>query len=236
MVSPIDTVKGRIVDYDPYTNEVIIRARYDDVFTMVKREYKECLIQMLDSRPLSEKQRKACYSLIRAISEFSGMEVERTKQLMKIQFIAEDLQETADKIFSLSNASMSLVCAFLQFLIDFILSWQIPTRFPLLNVVDDIGAYEYSCLRNKVCCICGTKADLHHVETVGMGRNRSEIVHEGMRVLPLCRTHHTEAHTLGKIRFNEKYHLDDGIPLDKALCKLYGLKMNVDKIEMEEVC
>lgn len=235
MKSPIDTVVGRIVEYDPASGKMVIEANYPDWYTLINREYKKCLIQMVDNRSLSDKQRKACYAMLGEIADYTGMGMEEAKQWMKIKFIVEDLQQTADKLFSLSDSSMSLVCAFQKFLIDFILSWNIPTRFPLIEMVDDIGAYIYSCLKNKTCCVCGKHADLHHSEhAVGMGRNRKTIVHEGMVVLPLCREHHTEAHTIGKTRFKEKYHLNDGIPLDKALCRIYGLKAGKDAIEEDD--
>ena len=230
MKNPIDVVKGRVVDYDPATEEVTIKARYTDIFTLTKRGYKECLVQMIDSRPLSDKQRKACFALIREIADYTGMGVDSTKEYMKLKFLAEDLQETADKIFSLSNAPMSLVCAFQRFLISFILDWDIPTKFPLLDMVDDIDSYVYACLVNKKCCICGKRADLHHVIPLGLGADRTNIVHEGMEVMPLCRIHHTEMHQYGKTRFFTKYHINRGIPADKTICRLYGLKMNKDEI------
>lgn len=224
MKTPIDVVKGRIVSYNPETSEVVIKARYSDWYTMFKRQYGECLVQMVDSRPLSDKQRRACYALIREISDYTGMGADSTKEYLKIKFLAEDLHETADKIFSLSNASMSLVCAFQRFLVDFIVSWEIPCRFPVIDMVDDVNSYIYSCLTHKKCCICGKKSDLHHRDAVGSGRNRETIYHEGMRVLPLCREHHTEMHTIGITEFKKRYHVTDGVPLDKTLCKIYGLK------------
>lgn len=114
MKSPIDIVRGRIVDIDKH-GIVTIKARYDDWPMLLKREYKECNIQMIDSRPLSDKQRRTCYKLIREISNYTGMGLDPTKEYMKLKFIAEDLQETADQMFSLSNAPMSLVCAFQRF-------------------------------------------------------------------------------------------------------------------------
>lgn len=229
MKAPTETVKGRIVGYDERTGELLIRARYDDWVTMTRREFKECLVQPIDSRPLSDKQRRSCYALLREISDYTGMGQEQTKELMKLKFMAEELQETADRIFSLSNAPMSLVCAFQRFLVRFILDWDIPCNFPLLNFVDDVQDYVYTCLVNKKCCICGARADLHHVDHVGMGRNRNEIVHEGMKVLPLCREHHTEAHTIGHDSFREKYHLTDGIEVDKTIAKIYKLKARKDE-------
>ena len=67
MKSPIDIVRGRIVDIDKH-GIVTIKARYDDWPMLLKREYKECNIQMIDSRPLSDKQRRTCYKLIRLAS------------------------------------------------------------------------------------------------------------------------------------------------------------------------
>lgn len=224
MAETIDQVKGRIVDYDERTGEVIIRAPYSDIPTMIRREYKEVIIQMVDSRPLSEKQRRSCYAMISEISKWAGYDRSETKELLKTKFWTEELWQTVDTMFSLSNAPMSTVAAFQSWLARFIVSNDIPTNKPMLSYVDDVGNYIYSCLSNKRCCICGKKADLHHVDHVGMGRDRTEIIHLGMNVLPLCREHHTEVHTIGQWSFNEKYHLNGGIELDKALCRIYGLK------------
>lgn len=224
MKSPVDTVKGYIVGYDEKRQEVLIRAPYDDWYTMTKREYKTCLVQMVDSRPLSGKQRRTCYALIGAISDYTGMGKDPTKELMKLKFLAEELGETADRIFSLSNAPMSLVCAFQRFLVRFILDWDIPTNFSLLEMVDDVPDYIYACLIAKKCCVTGKPAELHHIDRVGMGRDRTDICHEGMEALPLCREKHQEAHTMTDQEFFDKYHLPGGIVLDKTLCRIWHLK------------
>lgn len=224
MKSPVETVRGRIVGYDHRTSELLIRAPYSDTFTMLKRQFKECLVQPMDSRPLSDKQRKACYALMGAIADYAGMSKDRTKELMKLKFLSENMEDMSERIFSLSNAPMSYVCAFQRFLVNFVLEWDIPTDFSLLDMVDDVSDYIYGCLVNKKCVICGRPADLHHVERVGMGRNRDEIIHEGMEVLPLCREHHTEAHTMPDKDFFERYHLPGGIEADKTICRIYGLR------------
>lgn len=228
MKTPLDITKGRIVGYDEKRNELLIRAPYDDYYTLVKREYKECNVQLIDSRTLSDKQRRTCYALLGEIADFSGMSKGQTKEYMKIKFLADELQTTADRIFSLSNAPMSLVCAFQRFLVRFILDWDIPCNFPLLEFVDDVSDYVYACLINKKCCVCGKNADLHHIDHVGTGRNRDEIIHEGMEVLPLCREHHTEAHTIGQTSFNDKWHIEKGIEADKTICRIYKLKTRKD--------
>lgn len=108
MKTPIDIVRGKIVDVDEH-GVMTIKAKYDDWRTMLRRDYKECNIQMIDSRPLSDRQRKTCYKLLREISNFTGMGIDPTKEYLKLKFLAEDLQVTADHIFSLSSAPMSLV-------------------------------------------------------------------------------------------------------------------------------
>lgn len=229
MKTPVDTVKGRIVGYDERTQELLIRAHYDDWYTMTKRGYKECLVQPLDARPLSDRQRKMCYALLREISDYTGQDVHSAKEYLKLRFLADDFGETADRIFSLSNAPMSLVCAFQRYLVRFIVEYDIPCRVPLLEYVDDVPDYIYACLIAKKCCITGRPADLHHVHRIGMGRDRDDIIHEGMEVLPLCREMHQEAHTMSDREFFEKYHLPGGVVMDKTLCRIYKVKARKER-------
>ena len=223
MKTPVDTITGRIVDVDEH-GRLTITAQYDDWLTLLRREYRECRIELIDSRPLSDKQRRTCYALLRAISDYTGMGDGPTKEWMKLKFVVEDLELTADRMFSLSDAPMSLVAAFERFLVRFILDWDIPTPFSLLKFVDDVADYVYACAITKKCVVCGQQAELHHIDRVGMGRDRHDIVHEGMEAISLCREHHTEIHTAGDKSFCAKYHIDGGVILDKTLCKIWRLK------------
>lgn len=220
-----ETLTGVITGYDEKRGGINIFLPYSDWPVLIKRGYSKCLVQLKDERPLSHKQRNACYALLNAIADWSGMDRNETKEYFKLKYLADDIMETGEKIFSLANAPMSLVCGFQRFIVDFIISNDVPCNFDILQFVDDIPSYLYSCLAHKKCAICGRKADLHHsTEKVGMGRNRDEIDHLGMDVQPLCREHHEESHMLGQKTFDEKYHLCS-VPLDKTLCVLYGLKI-----------
>lgn len=222
MTAVVDRVRGKITNYDERRGVVTIEAPYTDFVTMCRREYKEVEITMLDSRPLSERQRKSCYAMLREIAVWSGYEPDEIKDMMKFNFISslvEDMQQ-----FSLSNAPMSLVAAFQTFLARFIVSHDVPTRRPMLEYVDDVQDYVYSCLIAKKCPVCGKPAELHHIDAVGMGRDRTEIIHEGLEVISLCREHHTEMHTIGKADFFKKYHINGGITADKTICRIYKLK------------
>ena len=87
---------------------------------------------------------------------------------------------------------------------------------------DDLEKYTYSALLHKRCIICGKKADLHHVDQISMGYSRETKPQLGARVLPLCRVHHTEYHTIGGTAFGEKYHVVP-VTLDRRLAQKYNI-------------
>ena len=215
-------LKGKIKEVREDGTAVIISPI--DLYKWAHRNYKECYIDFIDSRPLSDKQRRMCYALINAIAEWSGSTTEEIKEAFKMEFWAEQVETLADKIFSLSNAPMSLVASFQKFLIGFILHNDVPLNFSLLEYVDDIQDYVYQCLINKKCCVCGKRADLHHIDAIGMGNDRNEVQHLGREVMSLCRVHHNEIHALGKKDFFAKYHFESGVIADKTVLKIYGLK------------
>ena len=223
----IDRARGYIAGFDEKTGEAILRAPANFI-KMCHQEQREVWVEYIDARPLSGKQRRSCYAMIHEIADWSGDTTEATKDVLKLDFWCGELLEMADTMFSLSDAPMSIVAAFQSWLARFIVRNDVPTKKPMLEYVDDIDDYVYACLIAKKCPICGKKADLHHVDALGMGRDRTEIIHEGLEVLPLCREHHMEVHTLGKAEFFKRYHLNDhGIPADKTICKLY--KLNTKK-------
>lgn len=222
MAALVERIRGRIVGYDERRGELLIRAPYDDFATMDRREYKEVDVIPIDSRPLSDRQRKCCYAMLRDISDWSGHELDDLKDHFKLDFIAR--MEEDMELFSLSNARMSVVAAFQSYLARFIVSNDVPTRRPMLDYVDDIEDYVYQCVIHKKCPVCGKRAELHHIDTVGMGRNREEIIHEGLEVMSLCREHHQEIHVLGLAAFLKRYHLTGGVIADRTICKIYGLK------------
>lgn len=230
MSDVIDRVRGKIVNYDERRGVVQIEAPYQDFAAMCRREYKEVYIQLIDSRPLSDKQRRSCYAMIREIAVWSGDTTEAIKDALKLDFWCGELVQMADTLFSLHDAPMSVVAAFQSWLARFIVRNDVPTKRSMLEYVDDVDDYVYACLINKKCCICGAKAELHHVEAIGMGRDRTEIIHEGLEVLPLCREHHEFGiHMTGKEDFFKTYHLNGGIAADKTICRIYGIKARKEK-------
>ena len=215
-------IKGEIIDVGE--GYAIIKAPLD-IARFTRQGNRQCYVDYIDPRPLSDQQRKMCYSMINSIAEWSGSDTQDVKEAFKMEFWAERVDTLADKVFSLANAPMSIVAEFQRFLIDFIISNDVPTRFPLLEYADDIEHYVYMCLIHKKCTICGkSHVDLHHLDAVGMGGDRTAINHLGKEVMSLCREHHGEYHSIGRAAFLEKYHLTGGVIADKTICKIYGLR------------
>lgn len=167
-----------------------------------------------DSRGISPEQRRKAWALIGEISAAYGYlsagDREQLNADMKRQFLIQRMDElTAEAIkrFSLSDCDQTTARLYITYLIDFVIEHDIPTKEMTAELCEDIEAYVYQCMMHKRCCICRKPADLHHVDRVGMGRNRDDIVHVGMEAITLCRDHHREAHDHGDARLLERYHL-----------------------------
>ena len=161
----------------------------------------ESELRLDDPRYISSRQRKAIYATINDISEWYGDVPEYLKEILKAYFITEyDLN-----YFSLGNCSVTTARKFLDYLIEFALKHDISLSESGLERTDNIDRYLWMCLKHRKCCICGNKADLHHVQAIGAGRNRKTVDDSKNLKMALCRTHHTEAHTIGVDSFNAKY-------------------------------
>lgn len=183
----------------------------------------EVNVELIDPRRISPQQRRKAYALIRDIALWmGGSPMETAKELTKWIFQESD-PATLEETFSLSDCSMEVARLYITFLIDFCLLHDVPCGEPLYKLAEDIGRYVWVCALNKRCAVCGRKAELHHVDAVGMGRNRKEICHIGMHVLPLCRTHHTEIHRIGRETFLRRYILEP-VKVDERIADVYKLR------------
>lgn len=194
---------------------------FEDTYLIDKRQITECAVRIDDGRNISAVQRKHIYATLNDIAKYTGYAPEEAKEIMKYEYISK----TGVDYFSLSDCSMTTAKEFLEYLIEFCIEWGISTSDNLIERSPDIARYIYCCLINKTCCITGEKKriQLHHVDTVGMGRNRKDIIHSGMRVMPLRADLHSEAHTIGQKTFEKKYKVF-GIKLDKELCRIWKVR------------
>lgn len=183
---------------------------------------KNVAVEITTTESITAKQRRKVFVLLKYISEWWGYTpLEATKELSKLMFATTG--ETLDMEFSLSDCSKDTARKYITFLIDFCLTEGIPCGEPLYKLCEDIPKYVWVCAVNKRCAVCGKKAELHHFDSVGAGRNRKEICHIGMRCLPLCRHHHMEIHRTGKESFVKRYLLEP-VDIDEKIARVYGLK------------
>lgn len=174
-------------------------------------------IRIDDGREISAEQRRKIFALIRDIAFWSGHDPEYLRQYLTWDFCCK----IGSGWFSLSNVDMTTAKEFINFIIDFCFIWNVPTRDTLLNRTDDIGKYLYLCLEHRKCAICNERAEVHHVDRIGMGIDREKVVHVGLNAIALCRKHHNEAHLKEKELFQENHIY--GIQLDEFLCKKLNL-------------
>lgn len=239
------------MDATGYISEVIsnegfyVFIPFPDTYLLDKRQITEVGVRIDDGRTISAAQRRKVFALIRDITDWicapgkekrQRAEKEALRQMQLLYLI--DYADTEAvrhqltqhycgllniELFSLSDVDMTTAGDFIDWLVELCVIHGIPCNDTLLNRCEDTGRYLYACIAYKRCAICGKKAELHHVDHVGMGRNRKEIMHLGMRAEALCMEHHTECHTIGQKTFDGKYYLY-GIELDEHLCKLLKLK------------
>jgi hypothetical protein len=223
----LEIINGRITDIDE--NGITIYATYDNINRAILRQYDHVQIGLPDGRTISSSQRKKAHALINEISDWMGELPEYVKRLMKIEFITNRLQALHKTLFSLSDCDVTTAKEFITYLIDFIIEHDIPSRTPLRELCEDVGRYVYACLMHKKCAICGKKADLHHWDAIGMGRDRDTVFQIDMLVLPLCWEHHTIAHTKGK-----EWLVKDMLLVPVALTVEIGKKYGLTKRNLEQ--
>ncbi|MCS8582926.1 putative HNHc nuclease [Leuconostoc citreum] len=209
-------------------NEILFRFRDEESanqFLSTFQLFKQTLveIQVRDDREISAQQRKFIYALFRDISNWSGDLPEYVKQLFKMWFEQwKDLDE-----FSLRDVEKSVAAGLITFMLDFVAEHNVPLSFKPLDALEpeDVAHFEYACLMNKCCVICGKKpSDLHHLDTIGQGVDRRKTNHLKHRAVQLCRIHHNEAHSLGIETFLSKYHIN-GIKIDERIAKVHRLNI-----------
>ncbi len=176
-----------------------------------------CELRFLDPRSFSVDQRKYYYALLGDISAFTGHLIEEVDDNTRWKFkaltgrnisLSNGSSNTKDDVVLLTNIALDLA---------FELNVSLSNKIPIPD--KNLEYYFYKCLTHRKCCICGKHADIDHFdETVGMGRNRKEVDKTKFTYCALCRSHHTEKHTIGLTAFRNKYHV-------------YGITLNAETIK-----
>lgn len=187
-------------------------------------------IKFDDNRIITAEQRKKIYALFGDIAIKSGHNPIEIKDWMKFYYMAE---YDAD-YFSLANCSKSLATSFISYLIEFCFEWGIPFKDKGITLTDDASRFFWLCIKYRKCAICGLHADIHHVDTVGMGNDRRKVDHGERRLIALCRNHHQEVERIGQATF-DRLHQVQGIKLNDRDLVAFKIttKENVENHKIE---
>lgn len=178
-----------------------------------------------DRRRISDEQRRKAWALVGEIAAYAGYmarERETVNQHLKQRFLMQQAEEYQRQMFSLSDCTMTQAREYITYLIDFCLAEDVPTRVPLVELADDLEQMTYSALIHKKCVCCQKRAELHHVDAIGMGYNRQTKPQIGALALPLCREHHSQYHDMGRTAFLDLWHVVP-VAIDQRIAKVYGL-------------
>lgn len=159
--------------------------------------------QRLRLSMISPEQRRKVYAILKDIADHIGDNLEAVKMNMKQMF----LQVHGHEEFSLSNCSSDVASDFIAFLIAWCFMNAVFLKEHPKELIEDTELYLYLCLKYKKCVVCGKPADQHHVEAIGMGRDRTKHDDSQHRKIALCREHHSEAHTIGWDTFAARYYV-----------------------------
>jgi len=207
--------KVDIVDCKHHHDGTWFMIRVPDWFAEIEKIPKEAELRLNDGRSISVKQRMFIYALFGDIRKATGQPINQIKETLKTYFV----EEFECKPFSLSDVDMTTAREFIEHTLSFMFEYDIPLSPKVHALAKEVNNYLYLCLIHRKCAACGKKADIHHVDAVGMGRDRTKIDHTKHRLIALCsKKCHKEAHDIGWITFKEKHHVD-GIKVNQETVK-----------------
>lgn len=183
--------------------DMIIHIPEKVAYYFTDKRCRSAQIRLDDGRRITAEQRKKAYATMKDIAAYTGYLPEEQKEWLKYLHISR----TGSDYFSLSDCSVDTAREFINTILDYALEEGIPLSDLGINRTDDIGKYLYFCIKHKKCAVCGRPGEIHHVDAIGMGRDRRKVDDSGFRKICLCRTHHTIAHTKGMDRFEQMYHV-----------------------------
>lgn len=217
----MEIVKGSIIDVRPDGFTAFIP--YPNIDRLLTRKYDKVQVGLPDGRTITPEQRRKAFALVGEIAAYTGYTKDEAHLTLKHEFVSRHLDALQKELFSLSNCDVTTAREYISYLIEFCLSFGVPTHQPLADLCDDVERYVYACLMHKRCAVCGKKAELHHVDRIGMGNDRTQVEHIGRPCLPLCREHHMEIHQTGDDALCERYHITP-VKIDERIVKVYRLR------------
>lgn len=221
---------------DPNKGLITLQLSADDIHTLEKYHAngQPQVVSLIasDENGVSAQQRKFAFALLHDIwwSQVGGYWIETPETVKQHFYTMYEYYNSLDfGEFSLSAAKGTKTDTnqFINMLLDYAAIHDISLSVKPLNELEpqEIARWEYRCLMEKMCVVCGKKpSDLHHLDTIGSGRNRQHTNHLGHRAVQLCREHHNLAHSLGIETFMQRFKIN-GIKIDEKIALAHGLNI-----------
>lgn len=184
-----------------------------------------------DGNGVTPKQRRFAFALLNDIwvSQVGGEWLETpetTRRHFNALYEYYNGLEFGDFSLSMAKGNKTDVNQYINMLLDYSSKHDITLSVKPLNELEpqEIANWEYRCLMDKRCVICGKRpSEFHHIETVGAhGGNRKNMNHLGLRAAQLCTEHHREAGNIPPEEFLAKYHIR-GITIDEKIAAEHRL-------------
>ncbi|MFP1610701.1 putative HNHc nuclease [Leuconostoc suionicum] len=226
---------GQVNKLDPNKGLVTLRMSDDDLRTLQKyhatnQQQVLSVIASDDNEP-TPKQRRFAFALLNDVwlSQVGGAWLETVESTRRHFYGMYEYYHGLDfGEFSLSavKGNKSDTNEFINMLLDYTALHDIALSVKPLNELEpqEISHWEYQCLMNKCCVICGKRpSDLHHLDgsRVGIGSDRKNVNHLGKKAVQLCREHHQMFHS-DENKFMKKFHIN-GIAINDEIARVHRL-------------
>lgn len=176
-------------------------------------------VTVIDKRSITPKQQKFIHALFGDVSDYTGYPLEWVKDMFKAYY--SELYNVEGLSLAMNHCNITQANQLIELIIEFCFQNDIPFHFKEYYQAVDIARLAFLFIKYRTCFICGKQhSDVDHVDAVGMGNNRNKIDHANRFYYCLCRTHHTERHTIGEIAFENKYHIKPILLNEEAVKEL----------------
>jgi len=191
--------------------EIVIRTKQDISLKELKQlKLKNnfyTVTEIVEPNSITRLQQRHFYALLGDYEEYTGVPLESAESYFKVQFM---LNEGMDELPSvgLNRMTKTQAIKLLTFMIEYFIENGIPFRKQQFYLTLDTSRMLFALTLKRLCVVCGKpNSDIHHVTAIGMGANRKTHDHSQHDFLALCRTHHSESHTIGQKEFMKKYYV-----------------------------
>ena len=224
-------MKEYIISIDKENKEVTVHVPFEKGKMFSFKQIKKfldfifsCKWKIKTEDKISLEQMTLIHVMCTEYGEFLGYKPGEIKKVLKKMFCDEnDIEHFSCSPYKENAATLKTAENFIEFIGSEAISngcnLKVPVGYgnkkklvPFREISRDIQRYVLSCLRNKVCCVCGAKIendimiDLHHHPPLGIPYELDDGKQTGF--MSLCREHHSQVHNMGIKNFEKYYHLE----------------------------